>query len=110
MNFSQNFIKSPQLVSQLIQSSQLSPGDIVVEIGPGKGIITQKLLDFDCQVIAIEKDRHLIADLQYQFSQNKNFKLINTDFLLWSLPKTPHKIFSNITFSVTAPIINKILK
>lgn len=110
MNFSQNFIKSPQLVSQLLQSSQLFPGDVVVEIGPGKGIITQKLLDFGCQIIAVEKDRHLINELRLRFSQNKNFKLINTDFLLYSLPKTPYKIFSNIPFSITAPIINKILK
>ncbi len=110
MNFSQNFIKSPQLVSQLLQSSQINSGDVVVEIGPGKGIITQKLLNFGCQVIAIEKDRQLINELQDRFSQNKNFKLINTDFLLWSLPKTPYKIFSNIPFSITAPIINKILK
>mgnify|MGYP001002054233 CR=1 FL=1 len=110
MNFSQNFIKSPQLVSQLLQYSHLNPGDTVVEIGPGQGIITQKLLDIGCQVIAVEKDRRLISELQTQFSDYKNFKLTNSDFLFWSLPKSPYKIFSNIPFSITALIINKILK
>jgi len=110
MNLSQNFIKSPQLVSQLISYSDLNSGETIVEIGPGKGIITQKLLDLGCQVVAIEKDSHLISSLQHQFSSNHNFSLINQDFLNYSLPKTPFKIFSNIPFSITASIITKFLK
>ncbi len=110
MNLSQNFIKSPQLVSQLISCSDLNKGETIIEIGPGKGIITQKLLDIGCQVIAVEKDFHLISTLQHQFSSNSNFTLINQDFLNYSLPKTPFKIFSNIPFSITTSIITKILK
>lgn len=110
MNFSQNFIKSPQLVSQLLNSSDLKSGETVIEIGPGRGIITQKLLDRGLEVIAIEKDRNLIPELKQRFFSYSNFTLINDDFLDWSLPKTPFKIFSNIPFSITALIINKILK
>lgn len=110
MNFSQNFIKSPQLVSQLLNSSDLKQNDTVIEIGPGKGIITQKLLDKGIKVVAIEKDRNLVSDLRLRFSLYSNFTLINDDFLDWSLPKTSFKIFSNIPFSITAPIINKVLK
>jgi len=110
MNFSQNFIKSPRLVSELVNSSDLKSSDTIVEIGPGRGIITQKLLDRRLNVIAIEKDRNLIFDLRQKFSSYPNFNLINDDFLNWNLPKTPFKIFSNIPFSITTPIINKILK
>jgi len=110
MNFSQNFIKSPRLVSQLVNSSNLNSGETVVEIGPGRGIITQELLDSGLKVLAIEKDRNLISELKQKFSSYSNFTLINDDFLSWSLPKTPFKIFSNIPFSITALIVNKILK
>ncbi len=110
MNLSQNFIKSPQLVRQLLSLTYLDPKDTIVEIGPGRGIITQQLLDFGTEVIAVEKDRHLISFLQDKFSSNSNLKLINQDFLLWNLPTNPFKIFSNIPFSITAPILNKILK
>ena len=110
MNFSQNFIKSPRLVSQLINSSNLKSGETIVEIGPGKGIITQELLDRGFKVIAIEKDRNLILELRQKFSLYSNFTLINEDFLSINLPKTPFKIFSNIPFSITAQIVNKVLK
>lgn len=110
MNFSQNFIKSPKLVFELINVCDLKSGETIIEIGPGKGIITQVLLDNGFNVIAVEKDRTLIPILREKFSKYSNFKLISDDFLLWQLPKTTFKIISNIPFSITAPIINKILK
>jgi len=110
MPFSQNFIKSSFLVRQLLSVSTISPNDLVVEIGPGLGIITQELLKIAKEVIVIEKDRDLIYDLKNKFSQNQNIKIINQDFLKWPLPVPPFKIFSNIPFSLTANIVDKLLK
>jgi 16S rRNA A1518/A1519 N6-dimethyltransferase RsmA/KsgA/DIM1 with predicted DNA glycosylase/AP lyase activity len=110
MTFSQNFIKSSALVKQLLSASSISPSDLVVEIGPGLGIITQELSTFVREVIAVEKDRDLFADLKNNFSQFSNLKIINQDFLDWSLPQKPFKIFANIPFYITAEIIDQILK
>jgi 23S rRNA (adenine-N6)-dimethyltransferase len=110
MNLSQNFIKSSQLVRQLLSVSSINSNDTVIEIGPGKGIITQELINIATQVITIEKDRDLIPFLQNKFSGVTNLKIINQDFLSWNFPIIPFKIFSNIPFSITAPILNKILK
>ena len=110
MNLSQNFIKSPQLVRQLLSASSINQNDTVVEIGPGKGIITQELINTTAQVVAIEKDRDLVPFLQDKFFGITNLKLINQDFLSWNFPTNPFKIFSNIPFSITAPILNKIFK
>lgn len=110
MIYSQNFIKSSTLVKQLLSASSIKPTDVIVEIGPGKGIITQELLNNNNNVIAIEKDRNLIMFLQEKFATYTNLKLINQDFLLWSSPSSSFKIFSNIPFSITAKIITKILK
>lgn len=110
MILSQNFIKSSELVKQLLSVSSLNSTDLVVEIGPGKGIITQELLTSVSTVISVERDRELVSYLQNKFSNFLNFQIINQDFLTWNLPKSPYKIFSNIPFSITANIITKILK
>jgi 23S rRNA (adenine-N6)-dimethyltransferase len=110
MNLSQNFIKSPQLVRQLLSVSSINSNDTVIEVGPGKGIITQELINTTAQVISVEKDRELIPFLQHKFFGVTNLKLLNQDFLLWNFPSITFKIFSNIPFSITAPILNKILK
>jgi 23S rRNA (adenine-N6)-dimethyltransferase len=109
MVLSQNFIKSTDLVKQLLSVSSITLDDVVVEIGPGKGIITSELLKLGTQVIAIEKDRNLFAFLNKKFLGVKNIKLVNQDFLLWNFPKVSFKIFSNIPFSITATIFEKIL-
>jgi 23S rRNA (adenine-N6)-dimethyltransferase len=110
MILSQNFIKSPDLVRQLLSVSSITSTDLVVEIGPGKGIITQELLKTGVDVIAVEKDCDLISPLRQKFAVYSNLKLINQDFLSWNFPSIPFKIFSNIPFSITAKIIDKILK
>jgi len=110
MFFSQNFIKSSVLVKELLSVSSILPNDLVVEIGPGLGIITQELIKVAREVIAVEKDRDLFADLKIKFNQAKNLKIFNQDFLEWTLPVKPYKIFSNIPFNITAEIIDKLLK
>ena len=110
MNLSQNFIKSPQLVKDLIVAADLDPTDTIVEIGPGKGIITSELSKIVSHVLAVEKDKLLISGLKSKFLLNPKVSIINQDFLTWPLPQTSFKIFSNIPFSITAPILNKILK
>lgn len=110
MILSQNFIKSPILVKQLLSVSTIKPTDLVVEIGPGKGIITQELAKSVFKVISIEKDRQLIPLLKNKFLNQNNVQIVCQDFLSWILPNTSYKIFSNIPFSITTDIINKILK
>jgi 23S rRNA (adenine-N6)-dimethyltransferase len=110
MAFSQNFIKSSALVRQLLSVSSITTDDLVIEIGPGKGIITQELINTAKEVIAIEKDRELFVELKNKFSQNLNLKIFNQDFLNYILPSKPFKIFSNIPFNITAEIIDKLLK
>lgn len=110
MTFSQNFIKSPALVKQLLSISDIGQNDLVVEIGPGMGIITQELIKLSKEVIVVEKDRNLIQNLKSKFDNQSNLKIFNQDFLNWVLPTSPFKIFSNIPFSITAEIVDKVLK
>jgi 16S rRNA A1518/A1519 N6-dimethyltransferase RsmA/KsgA/DIM1 with predicted DNA glycosylase/AP lyase activity len=110
MLISQNFIKSPFLIRQLFSVSNINPNDLVIEIGPGRGIITQQLVNRAQKVITIEKDNNLFKDLILKFKDSSNLKIINGDFLSYKLPDTDYKVFSNIPFDITAEIIDKFLK
>ena len=110
MLLSQNFIKDPFVVKQLLNISSVNSSDLVIEIGPGRGIITKQLIIRAKEVIAIEKDTDLYQDLIEKFKDVSNLKIFNKDFLYWNLPDNPYKIFSNIPFNITAEIIDKFLK
>ena len=110
MLLSQNFIKDPFVVKELLAASSINSNDLVVEIGPGRGIITKELILKAKEVVAIEKDLDLYQGLIEKFKDTKNLKILNKDFLNWNLPESPYKVFSNIPFSITAEIVDKFLK
>ncbi len=73
----QNFLKSNLALNTIIKTGEISKEDIILEIGPGKGALTEKLLETAGQVIAVEKDRELFAMLQEKFKEEiKEEKLI----------------------------------
>ena len=108
LKYSQNFLKSKNLVVKILELSSIGPQDLVLEIGSGKGIITEELVKRARKVIAIEKDKGLFFFLREKFKNNPKIKILNTDFLKFQLPKFPYKIFSNIPFFITGEIIKKI--
>ncbi|MFA5894253.1 MAG: 23S ribosomal RNA methyltransferase Erm [Candidatus Shapirobacteria bacterium] len=106
----QNFIKYKGLVSELIAEADISDKDTVIEIGPGKGIITQALIKTANKVVAIEKDELLVAELIKKFEGVKNLEIVGGDILTTSLPESEYKIFSNIPFSITSEIMAHVLQ
>lgn len=106
---SQNFLTSAATIRQLIRKSDIRPGDLVYEIGPGKGHITRQLLALGARVRAIELDPKLCDRLDRQFAGEPRFSLIRGDFLTLPLPKTgDYKVFSNIPFSLTTAILRRL--
>jgi 23S rRNA (adenine-N6)-dimethyltransferase len=110
MLLSQNFIKDPFVVKELLNVSSINSNDLIVEIGPGRGIITKELAYRAKEVVAIEKDLDLYQDLTQKFKEVPNLKIFNKDFLSWNLPDKPYKVFSNIPFNITSEIVDKFLK
>lgn len=108
---SQNFLHSKRLVSELLSKSNITSEDAVIEIGPGKGIITEELSKRCRQVIAIEYDKELARMLLETFATNSNVKIIEHDFLKYKLPNSgAYKICANIPFNLTADIMKKVLE
>jgi 23S rRNA (adenine-N6)-dimethyltransferase len=108
LTHSQNFLRNTDLVKRLIQESSITKEDIVLEIGPGKGIITGLLAQYAKSVIAIEVDQKLSEELKTKFKSFNNIKIYNENFLISRLPQNEYKIFSNIPFTITADIVHKI--
>jgi 23S rRNA (adenine-N6)-dimethyltransferase len=103
--YSQNFLKSPTLVCQLLDKCDIGSDDTVYEIGPGKGIITELLARRCRQVVAIEKDAQLVDTLRSRLTGSTNIRLLHCDFLTYHLPTTPYKVFANIPFNITSAIV-----
>jgi len=109
LSHSQNFLHNPALVEKLIAQSNISPSDIVIEIGPGKGIITRALAKQCSRLIAVEYDDALYRKLKRDFVDTKNVTIHRGDFLDYRLPEGNYKIFASIPFNITAAILARIM-
>lgn len=106
---SQNFLHNKKLISDLIGRSNLCKDDIVIEIGGGRGIITEQLAEICKEVYVVEYDFGLYKNLKDKFYNINNTKIIYGDFLEFELPKKyKYKIFSSIPYNITAAIISKL--
>lgn len=107
---SQNFLTNRKLIEKLVRKSSIGLKDTVLEIGPGRGIVTEYLVRKSKRVIAVELDRDLYFYLKSRFRDYKNkLVLINKDILECKLPNYPYKVFSNIPFSIEGKIIRRLL-
>lgn len=78
---SQNLLKRPAFVASLLERVDITRSDLVVEIGPGKGIITQQLASRAGRVIAVEMDEKLAENLRSPFQSSPNVQILEADFL-----------------------------
>ena len=116
-SFGQNFLKSELALRTMCESGEVSKKDIVLEIGPGKGALTEKLLEKASKVIAVEKDRDLVAVLEEKFKEQIDTgTLILTqgdilDFYVekYNIKKGGYKIIANIPYNITGAIFKKFL-
>lgn len=107
---SQNFLKDQKLVDSFVENSSIRKDDTVVEIGSGRGIITEALVKNAKEVIAFELDAQLYNQLVYKFIGFNNLDLHHEDFLTARLPDRPYKVFANIPFRFTGDIVQKLLR
>lgn len=106
---SQNFLHSKKLVFDLIEDSNICKDDIVIEIGGGRGIITEQLIKRSKKLFVIEYDYQLYKGLKSKFFDKKDIEIIYGDFLEFQLPiEHKYKVFSNIPYNITAAILSKL--
>lgn len=108
IRYSQNLYTNNSTLQRLINNSGINADDIVLDIGAGRGIITEELSKYAKKVIAYELDDRYYEELKLKFDKYPNVLLRKEDFLNTGLPKEKFKIFSNIPFAITSDIVNKI--
>ncbi len=117
----QNFLISEDVVNKILDCSEITKEDLVIEIGPGLGTLTKYLLEKAGKVICIELDRKMIKILLERFYLYKNFDLLNQDVLQVDLKKLIEyekknnpikkvKVVANLPYYITTPIIMKLLE
>jgi len=106
---SQNFITNKKLIHRIVQLSNINKDDTVIEIGTGKGHLTEELCRKCGCIYSVELDRRLYESTKEKLSRCSNLNLIYGDFLKYSLPaKGNYKVFANIPYSITTRIIDKL--
>ena len=109
----QNFLINPGVLDKIVTAAELDKNDIVIEIGPGKGVLTEKLAKEAGQVIAVEKDRRLIEELKEKF-KNANVEIIEEDILKLDIGKllenSRYKVIGNIPYYITSHLLKTIFE
>ena len=114
----QNFLKSEKIAQEIVEAGEVGLDDIVLEVGPGKGILTAELLKKAKKVIAVEKDESLAGFLKEKFAENiKNGKLelVSEDILKFSpnfynLQPNSYKLIANIPYYITSHLLRTFLE
>ena len=109
----QHFLHDESVLARIAASLRLAPGERVVEIGPGEGVLTRHLLAASARVTAIELDTRLAEKLRVAFQDNPNFDLIESDVLAVDLGallgEEPAAIAGNLPYYITSPIVRRTL-
>jgi 16S rRNA (adenine1518-N6/adenine1519-N6)-dimethyltransferase len=127
--FGQNFMIDQNLVRLVADAGNVAPGDLVIEVGPGTGTLTEELLTRGGEVVAVEIDRDLGAALRERFASNQRFKLIEgdalagkhginqelKDHLIAAVSRTarpdarPVKLVANLPYNIASPLVIDLL-
>jgi len=113
--YGQNFLEDSELSEKIIEISGVSKDIEVIEIGPGLGFLTEKLIEKSKYLTAFEIDDDLIPVLKKKFQGRDNFSLVHEDFMTTDLGtflegKKNIKVVANIPYYITSPIINKLIE
>ncbi len=107
----QNFLVNKKVLADIITAAEISSKDIILEIGPGLGVLTKELALRAKKVIAVEKDERMIKILKKALSSYQNIKLIHADILRLPDPKIKnYKVIANLPYYIVAPVIRKFLE
>jgi 16S rRNA (adenine1518-N6/adenine1519-N6)-dimethyltransferase len=115
----QVFLKDRDIVQKIIQAAEIESKDQILEIGPGKGVLTKPLLQTGAKIFAIEKDPKMINFLQEKFKDNSQLILIqedirdflkNEDYTEYKIQDTKYKVIGNIPYYLTSHLLRILLE
>jgi 16S rRNA (adenine1518-N6/adenine1519-N6)-dimethyltransferase len=109
MNNTKVFLKDEKTFEKIINASELTKDDTVIEIGSGDGRLTKRIAQYVKKVYAIELDTNLFDSSRTMLEDIKNIEFINGDALTEEFPVNANKIISNLPYAISSPITEKII-
>ena len=110
----QNFLIKRGIVDEIVHAAELTPGEPVLEVGPGIGTLTQGLAQSGADVTAIELDRRLLEVLDTTLASYDNVRIVHGDVLKLDVATImnhkPFKVVANLPYYITTPIIMSLLE
>lgn len=106
--FGQHFLTDPRILARIAEALAIVPADTVIEIGPGRGALTEALLQRAGRVIAIEVDRDLVPILRTRWADDPRLTVVEGDVLeqdLAALAGGPFLLAGNVPYNITTPIL-----
>jgi len=113
--YGQNFLTSPAIAQRIVDSADLTIEDTVLEIGPGKGVLTALMAERCQRVWAVEIDPRWADKLSSGFYKNDKIRIINRDILQYDISELisdssgRYKVVANLPYNITVPILEKLL-
>jgi 16S rRNA (adenine1518-N6/adenine1519-N6)-dimethyltransferase len=112
--FGQHFLNDRNIIRKIVEAAGVKKGDLVLEIGPGTGVLTRELLDAGASVTAIEVDSDLIPLLTGRF-EGEDLKIIHSDALKTSYTSLAReragrfKLVANLPYYISGPLLSRLL-
>ena len=111
----QNFLINSGVLHKILSSAEISKDDVILEVGPGKGTLTEELAKKAGRVIVVEKDRRLIDFLKEKFIDYKNVEIIEGDVLMLDISNfnfhiSSYKVVANIPYYITSHFLRMMLE
>lgn len=103
-----HYLSDPKLAAQLVEAGQVSPGDLVLDLGAGTGALTAPLAGAGVEVIAIERDPRLARKLRRRF-ETARVTVLEADLLSVPLPRRPYRVVASIPFGITTSLLGRLL-
>ncbi len=114
--YGQNFINDNHIIENIVKETQIEPNSLVIEIGPGAGVLTRELAKYSKYVLAYEIDSRLEDILDENLAECQNVQIIFDDFLKRDIYSDIKEyqynnlyVVANIPYYITTPIINKLI-
>ncbi len=113
----QNFLVDQNYIDQIVDALQLKETDTVIEIGPGRGALTEKLIESGAKVLAIELDRDFVPLLRKQFAEHPNFEIFEDDALEVDFSRFKNqdlnskiKLVANLPYYISTAILQRLIE
>jgi len=116
----QVFLKDKTIIKKIIKAGKVESKDQILEIGPGRGILTKALLKTEANIVAVEKDQELVEFLKSFFKDKQNLKIIHADirdllktnqfYTQYSILNTQYKVIGNIPYYLTSHLLRLLLE